>query len=210
MFSSNYPYKSTILLFLVHTAFPSTLRRADFLSFSPYRFFDPFTGEARLNGVKLASKEACENHLVQFFAQKSQKFYSDGIMILPEKWQKVIDQNGTYIIDQCLKFIWINSLWKTWIKPKLLFPQPNTLQNRIILLNNNLMIFNIFHFDNCFVFIVAWHVTLVKFRFGNQCCIVVREFLVPSSSKYKRASAVRETKVLALRQQNFSLASPTR
>ena len=51
------------------------------------------------NGVKLASKEACENHLVQFFARKSQKFYSDGIMILPEKWQKVIDQNGTYIID---------------------------------------------------------------------------------------------------------------
>ena len=52
-----------------------------------------------LNGVKLASKEACENHLVQFFAQKSQKFYSDGIMILLEKWQKVIDQNGIYIID---------------------------------------------------------------------------------------------------------------
>ena len=38
-----------------------------------------------LNGVKLASKEACENHLVQFFAQKSQKFDSAGIMILPEK-----------------------------------------------------------------------------------------------------------------------------
>ena len=52
-----------------------------------------------LNGVKLASKEACEDHLDQFFAKKSQKFYSDGIMILPEKWQKVIDQNGTYIID---------------------------------------------------------------------------------------------------------------
>ena len=45
-----------------------------------------------LNGAKLASNEASENHLVQFFAQKSQKFYSDGIMILPEKWQKVIDQ----------------------------------------------------------------------------------------------------------------------
>ena len=50
-----------------------------------------------LNGVKLALKEAGENHLVQFLAQKSQKFYSDGIMILPEKWQKVIDQNGIYI-----------------------------------------------------------------------------------------------------------------
>ena len=52
-----------------------------------------------LNGVKLASKEVCENHLVQFFAQKSQKFSSVGIMILPDKWQKIIDQNGTYIID---------------------------------------------------------------------------------------------------------------
>lgn len=40
-----------------------------------------------LNSVKLVSKEACENHLVQFFAQKPQKFYSDGIMVLPEKWQ---------------------------------------------------------------------------------------------------------------------------
>ena len=44
---------------------------------------------------------------------------------LPEKWQKVNDQNGKYIIDKCLKFIWINSLWKTWKKPKLIFPQPN-------------------------------------------------------------------------------------
>ena len=52
-----------------------------------------------LNGVKLASKETCENHLVQFFAKKSQKFYNDEIMVLPEKWQKVIDQNSTYIID---------------------------------------------------------------------------------------------------------------
>ena len=51
-----------------------------------------------LNGVKLALKEAYGNQLVHFFAQKSQKSYSDGIIILPEKWQKVIDQNGTYII----------------------------------------------------------------------------------------------------------------
>ena len=52
-----------------------------------------------LNGVKLALNEARGNHLVQFFAQKSSKFYSDGIMILSEKWQKIIDQNDTYIID---------------------------------------------------------------------------------------------------------------
>ena len=46
-----------------------------------------------LNAVKLSSKEACENPLVIF------NFYSDEIMILSEKWQKFIDQNGTYIID---------------------------------------------------------------------------------------------------------------
>jgi len=43
-----------------------------------------------LNNVKLTSKEACEN-LLQFFVQKSQKFYSDGIMVLPQngrKWSK--------------------------------------------------------------------------------------------------------------------------
>jgi len=33
----------------------------------------------------LTSKEVCENHLSQFFAQKSQKFYSDGITVLPKK-----------------------------------------------------------------------------------------------------------------------------
>jgi len=42
-----------------------------------------------LNGVKLASKEACENHLKQFFDQKPQKFYRDGIMALPQKWQNI-------------------------------------------------------------------------------------------------------------------------
>jgi len=42
-----------------------------------------------LNEVKLTSKEACENHLSQFFARKSQKFYSHGIMVLSQKWQVV-------------------------------------------------------------------------------------------------------------------------
>jgi len=37
-----------------------------------------------LNGVKLTSKES-ENHLLQFFTQKSQKFYIDGIIVLPQK-----------------------------------------------------------------------------------------------------------------------------
>lgn len=45
-----------------------------------------------LNGVKLVLKEAWENHLVQFFTQKRQKFYNDDIMVLPKIWQKIIDQ----------------------------------------------------------------------------------------------------------------------
>lgn len=38
-----------------------------------------------LNGFKLVSKETCKNHMSRFFYQKLQKFYSDGIMVLPEK-----------------------------------------------------------------------------------------------------------------------------
>ena len=33
------------------------------------------------------------------FAQKDKKFWEDGIMKLPEKWQKVVEQNGEYIIQ---------------------------------------------------------------------------------------------------------------
>jgi len=51
-----------------------------------------------LNGVKLASKEACENHLKQFFDQKPQKFCRDGIMVLPQKWQNIIENNRIYLV----------------------------------------------------------------------------------------------------------------
>ncbi|KAG5334517.1 SETMR methyltransferase, partial [Acromyrmex charruanus] len=39
-----------------------------------------------LNKVNLNLKEACDNHLSRFFTEKSWKFYTDGIMTLPEKW----------------------------------------------------------------------------------------------------------------------------
>lgn len=51
-----------------------------------------------LNGIKLVSKEACENHLIQFFNQKPQKFFTDGIMALPEKWRNIVDNNGAYLV----------------------------------------------------------------------------------------------------------------
>ncbi|KYM87813.1 hypothetical protein ALC53_03248 [Atta colombica] len=38
------------------------------------------------------------NHLKQFFDQKPQKFYRDGIMALPQKWQNIIENNGAYLV----------------------------------------------------------------------------------------------------------------
>lgn len=52
-----------------------------------------------LNGQKFNCLEAVKNGLDEFFAQKSRGFYTSGIMKLPERWQKIIDQNGQYIID---------------------------------------------------------------------------------------------------------------
>ena len=43
--------------------------------------------------------EAVKSHLVQFFADKDQKFYEREIMKLPERWRNTIEQNGKYIID---------------------------------------------------------------------------------------------------------------
>ena len=51
-----------------------------------------------LDGKKLASKRAAINHVAKFFATKPQKFYTDGIMKLPEKWKKVKNNNGTYVL----------------------------------------------------------------------------------------------------------------
>ncbi|GFV49897.1 histone-lysine N-methyltransferase SETMAR [Trichonephila clavipes] len=51
-----------------------------------------------LDGKTFTSNEEVKNHLDQFSASKDQKFYERGIMLLPERWQKVLDQNGQYII----------------------------------------------------------------------------------------------------------------
>ncbi|KOX80262.1 hypothetical protein WN51_08439 [Melipona quadrifasciata] len=50
-----------------------------------------------LNGKIFNDADDVKSHLIQFFAGKNQKFY--GIMTLPERWQKVIDKNGQYLIE---------------------------------------------------------------------------------------------------------------
>ncbi|GFV56672.1 histone-lysine N-methyltransferase SETMAR [Trichonephila clavipes] len=50
------------------------------------------------HGKTFTSNEELKNHLDQFLASKDQTFYERGIMLLPERWQKVLDKNGQYII----------------------------------------------------------------------------------------------------------------
>ena len=52
-----------------------------------------------LNGKNFNSLEDCKRHLEQFFAQKDKKFWEDRIMKLPEKWQKVMEQKGEYVVQ---------------------------------------------------------------------------------------------------------------
>ena len=51
------------------------------------------------NGKTFDNDEAIKSHFVQFIAEKNQKFFERGIMNLPKIWQKVIEQNGKYIIE---------------------------------------------------------------------------------------------------------------
>ena len=64
---------------------------------SDYHLFRPL--QNNLNGKTFDSNEDVINELIQFFASTNQTFYESGIMQLTEKRQKVIEQNGQYIID---------------------------------------------------------------------------------------------------------------
>lgn len=76
---------------LMHPAYSPDLAPSD------YHLFRSMQNS--LNGVRLASREACENFVSQFFNEKPRSFYSKGIMSLAEKWQKVVIQNGSYLVE---------------------------------------------------------------------------------------------------------------
>ena len=62
------------------------------LALSDYYLFRSLQNS--LNGKTFNDDEAVKLHLIQFFSDKDQQFYERGIMKLPERWQKVIEQNG--------------------------------------------------------------------------------------------------------------------
>ncbi|KMQ83809.1 transposase [Lasius niger] len=65
---------------------------------SDYRLFRSLQNS--LNGLeRFVSEKAIKRYLEQFFAEKDRKFFERGIMKLPERWQKIVDENGQYIVE---------------------------------------------------------------------------------------------------------------
>jgi [histone H3]-lysine36 N-dimethyltransferase SETMAR len=75
---------------LSHPPYSPHLPPSDYYLFRALQIF--------LDVKTFTSNEEVKYHLDQFFASKVQKIYERGIMLLPERWQKVLDQNGNYII----------------------------------------------------------------------------------------------------------------
>ena len=59
-----------------------------------------------VTGKNYYSLEDCKGYLEQFFAQEEKKFGEDRIMKLPEQWQKVVEQNGEYIVRESSWWKW--------------------------------------------------------------------------------------------------------
>ena len=48
------------------------------------------------NDKNFNNDDDIKSYLIQFFANKNHKFYERGIMMLPERWQKVIEKWATH------------------------------------------------------------------------------------------------------------------
>ena len=76
---------------LIHAPYSPDIAPLDFCLFQSL--------QNSLNGKNFNSLEGCKRHLEYFFAQKDEKFWEDEIMMLPEKPQKVLEQNGEHVVQ---------------------------------------------------------------------------------------------------------------
>jgi len=76
---------------LPHPPYSPDLAPSDFYLFRSLQNF--------LDGKIFTGTEDIKMNLIQYFAQKEQKFFEKGIFNLPKRWEKVVEQNGQYIID---------------------------------------------------------------------------------------------------------------
>ena len=75
---------------LIHLPYSPDFAPSDFHLF---RSLQNFFNEKSFNSL-----EDYKRHLGQFFARKDKKFLEGGIMMLPEKWQKIVEQKGDYVV----------------------------------------------------------------------------------------------------------------
>ena len=66
---------------------------------APSDYFLFRSSQNSLNGKNFNNDDDIKSYLIQFFANKNHKFYEREIMMLLERWQKVIDQNGQHITE---------------------------------------------------------------------------------------------------------------
>ena len=77
--------------FLIHPLYSQNM--------APLNFHLFWSLQDSLTGKKINSLEDCKRYLEQFFAQEDKKFLENGIMTLPGKWQKIVEQNGEYVVQ---------------------------------------------------------------------------------------------------------------
>lgn len=65
---------------------------------SDYYLFQSLQND--LNEEKFESFEDLKNHISTFFDSKPTTFYDEGIRMLPERWQRIINNEGEYLVDE--------------------------------------------------------------------------------------------------------------
>lgn len=74
-----------------HPPFSLDLAPSDYYLFRTIQNF--------LNSKEFENEEEIETEVKKFFNSKDKKFFQKGIFQLSEKWAKVVEQNGHYIVD---------------------------------------------------------------------------------------------------------------
>ena len=77
-----------------------------------------------LRDVRFQNDAQLENWVANFLEVKSATFYQRGIQKLPRKWQKVIDNNGHYIISWLFLLFGYSKLFHLRAKGSLFMWQP--------------------------------------------------------------------------------------
>lgn len=83
---------------------------------APFDFYLFVSLQNSLDDKNFTSSEYAKQHLGLFFKTKSNEYLKKGIFLLPERWQKVIEQNKIriyVIIFLCFRISLLNVIIKT-------------------------------------------------------------------------------------------------